>query len=160
MISKQPFQYGYMEIRCKAADTSITNAFWATGNKSELDVFEFLAKPALPKKQHLEKEFWSSIHDWSNPRGPSVWTNKHQLSWRVAAGFHVYGWEWDENYLKFYADGQLIKAFTKAEVGSGWVITNPLKIWVDSKTFPRHGLPAKEDLPVDYEIDYIMVWQK
>lgn len=160
VISKKQFTYGYMEIKCKAADASITSAFWATGNGSELDVFEFLGKPSLPKKKHLETEYWSSIHDWSKKGGPSVWTNKHQLPWRVAADFHVYGCEWDENYLKLYADGQLIKSVTKAEVDTGWVITKPLSVWVDSETFPWHGIPAKEDLSVDYEIEYIRVWQK
>ncbi|MEJ7736808.1 MAG: hypothetical protein WKF97_05210 [Chitinophagaceae bacterium] len=36
----------------------------------------------------------------------------------------------------------------------------PLNIWIDSETFPWHGVPAKEDLPVDYEVEYVRVWQK
>lgn len=160
VISKKQFLYGYMEIKCKAADASITSSFWTTGTGSELDVFEFLAKPKQTNKTFLETELWSSIHDWSQAGGPSVWTNKHQLPWRVGSAFHVYGCEWDENYLKIYADGQLVKAVTKAELGAAWVIKNPLWVWVDSETFPWHGIPVKEDLPVDYEVEYIRVWQK
>lgn len=160
VISKKMFTYGYMEIKCKAADASVTSAFWALGSGAELDVFEFSGHPSMPNKEHLHKEFWSSIHDWGNKKGKSVWTNRLQLPWRVADDFHVYACEWDKNYLKFYADGQLIHAVTKEEVGEGWVINNPMSIWLDSEVFPWHGAPAKTDLPVDYEIEYVRLWQK
>ena len=161
VISKKKFLYGYMEIKCKAADASVTSSFWMTGNKSELDVFEFMGRPAQRHKVHLESELWSSIHDWGTKGGPTTWTDRLQLGWRVADDFHVYGIEWDQNYLKFHADGKLVRTVTKQEVGEeGWVIDGPLMIWVDSETFPWHGLPSEEDVPADYEIEYIRVWQK
>ncbi|MEN6363418.1 MAG: family 16 glycosylhydrolase [Bacteroidales bacterium] len=170
VIARKAFQYGYMEIKCKAADASITSAFWGTGGGMELDVFEHLGKPSNPNKIKLETELWSSIHDWSVKGGPSVWTDRLQLPFRVASDYHVYGLDWSEEGLKFYADGKLVREVTKQQVieteaakkaGSrGWVVDKPLYIWVDSETFPWHGLPAKEDLPVDYEIEYIRVWQK
>lgn len=160
VISKANFLYGYMEIKCKAADASITSSFWMTGNKSELDIFEHLGNPSQKHKTHLPTELWSSIHDWSKPGGPSTWTDRLQLDFRVADDFHVYGAEWHPEYLKFYADGKLVRTVLKEEVGEeGWVIDGPLWVWVDSETFPWHGLPAKEDLPVDYEIEYIRIWQ-
>ncbi len=160
VISKKQYLYGYMEIKCKAADASITSSFWTTGTGSELDVFEFLGKPAQRTKIYLEKEYWSSIHDWSQSGGPSTWTNKSQLPWRVVDDFHVYGCELDKDYIKIFADGKLITQVTRAELGAGWVLKNPLWVWVDSETFPWHGIPIKQDLPVDYEIEYIRVWQK
>lgn len=170
VIARTPFLYGYMEIYCKAADASITSAFWGTGEGMELDVFEHLGKPSIKGKKKLETELWSSIHDWSKKGGPSVWTDRLQLPFRVASDFHVYGLEWNENFLKFYADGKLVREVSKQQVidteatkkakSRGWVIDKPLYVWVDSETFPWHGLPAKEDLPVDYEIEYIRVWQK
>lgn len=160
VISKKMITYGYLEIKCKAADASVTSAFWALGKGAELDVFEFSGRPSLPNKEHLHKEFWSSIHDWGKQKGKSVWTNRLQLPYRVSDDFHVYACEWDENYLKFYADGKLIKEATKAEIGEGWVIDSPMSIWVDSEVFPWHGAPAEKDLPVDYQIEYIRVWQK
>lgn len=160
VISKQQCHYGYMEIRCKAADASITSSFWMTGHRSELDVFEFLGRPAQPYKRHLETELWSSIHDWSKQGENSTWTDRLQLDWRVADDFHTYGVEWDEQYLKFHADGKLVRTVTREQVGeAGWVITNPLWVWVDSETFPWHGIPVAADLPVDYEVEYIRVWQ-
>ena len=149
-----------MEIKCKAADASITSSFWATGHQSELDVFEFIGAPAQAQKKHLEREYMFTMIDWSKRQLSRVWRGTHQLPWRVADGFHVYGCEWNEDYLKFYADGQLVGGVTKAELGARWVLTKPLWIWVDSETFPWHGLPRKGDLPVDFEIEYIRVWQQ
>lgn len=160
VISRKMFTYGYMEIRCKAADASVTSAFWALGSRAELDVFEFSGHPSLPNKEHLHKEFWSSIHDWGKQKGKSVWTNRVQLPWRVADDFHIYACEWDKDFLKFYADGKLIKETTRTAVGEGWVIDSPMSVWVDSEIFPWHGAPSAKDLPVDYEIDYIRIWQK
>jgi hypothetical protein len=40
------------------------------------------------------------------------------------------------------------------------VLNNPLEIWFDSEIFVWLGLPNKDELPVDYEIDYLRVWQK
>ena len=160
VISKKQFLYGYMEIKCKAADASITSSFWATGHQSELDVFEFIGAPAQTHKKHLEKEYMFTMIDWSKRPSSRAWRGKQDLKWRVADGFHVYGCEWNEDYLKFYADGELVGGVTRSELGDRWVLKSPLWIWVDSETFPWHGLPEKKDLPADFEIEYIRVWQK
>ncbi|QDS98479.1 family 16 glycosylhydrolase [Adhaeretor mobilis] len=163
VIGKRQFHHGYMEIRAKAADASVSSAFWMLGNESELDVFEHLGNPSLPNIDHLETEMWSSIHDWSpGAGGVSTWTTRRQLPFRVADDFNVYGVEWDANYLKFHVNGQLLDSFTKAEIETaypgGWAIDDPLQIWTSSATFPWHGVPAEADLPKDFEIDYIRVW--
>jgi beta-glucanase (GH16 family) len=160
VISRKQFLYGYMEIKCKAADASITSSFWATGHQSELDVFEFIGAPAQAQKKHLEREYMFTMIDWSKRQVSRVWRGTHQLPWRVAEDFHVYGCEWNEDCLEFYADGELVGGVTRTELGPHWVLTSPLWIWVDSETFPWHGLPQKEDLPVDFEIEYIRVWQQ
>lgn len=64
VISKKQFLYGYMEIRCKVANASVSSSFWTIGKNSELDVFEFFGRLAQRQKVHLEKEYWCSIHDW------------------------------------------------------------------------------------------------
>ncbi|HUT94852.1 MAG TPA: family 16 glycosylhydrolase [Thermoguttaceae bacterium] len=160
VISKKQFLYGYMEIKCKAADASITSSFWATGHHSELDVFEFMGAPAQAHKKHLEREYTFTMIDWSKHQLSRVWRGTHQLDWRVADDLHVYGCEWNERNLKFYADGGLVASVTKEEIGDGWVLKNPLWIWVDSETFPWHGLPQETDLPIDFEIEYVRVWQR
>ncbi len=158
VIGKNTFLYGYMEIKCKAADASITSSFWTTGKHSELDVFEFVGDS---KRADKDKRYPFATHDWSTADGEAnVWKDSVELDWRVADDFHVYGCEWYKDGLRFYADGQLVRAVTRAELGKAWVLTQPLMIWVDSETFYWEGFPAEKDLPVDFEIEYIRVWQK
>lgn len=162
VICKNEFKYGYMEIRCKAANASVTSSFWGTGKGCEVDVFEFVGNPTKGEEKNVGRRFQSNIIDWSQrEKGERrKWRGKHFLDWRPADAFHVYGAEWDAEGIKFFADGKQIQAVTKKELGAGWVLTQPINIWVDSETFPWDGLPTKESLPADFEIDYIRVWQK
>ncbi len=162
VISKKQFLYGYMEIKCKAADASVTSSFWATGHHSELDVFEFMGAPSQTHKKHLEKEYMFTMIDWGRAQDgmKRVWRGTHPLKWRVADDFHVYGCEWNEDYLKFFADGKLVGGVARESLADKWVLKHPLWIWVDSETFPWHGLPKEKDLPVDFEIEHIRVWQQ
>jgi len=54
IIGRKMFTYGYMEIKCKAADAEITSSFWVTGNNTELDMFEFFGDHRQPNK--LDKD--------------------------------------------------------------------------------------------------------
>ncbi len=158
VLSNKTFLYGYMEIKCKAADAAITSSFWTTGKHSELDVFEFVGDS---KRADKDRTYPFAIHDWSTADGEAnEWKDAVELDWRVADDFHVYGCEWSESGLKFFADGKLVKAATRAELGKAWVLTQPLMIWVDSETFYWEGFPDEDDLPVDFEIEYIRVWQR
>ena len=160
-IGRREFKYGYMEIKSKAADAEITSAFWATGSQTELDIFEQFGDHRQKGKEWMDRELWWSIHDWSKEgKGKSVYTEHLDYGFRVADDFHVFGCEWDKDFLKFYADGKLIKEVTRLEAGDGWVVVNPLKLWVNSVTWSWHGLPVQSDLPSSFQIDYIRVWQK
>ncbi len=167
IIAKNQFRYGYMEIRCKAADAPITSSFWATGKGTELDVFEFFGDHQQPQKEAAgkDKEFLWTIIDWTKrpKHGRRNWREDVILDWRVADDFHTYGCDWGPTYLKYYADGKLIGEITKEEVeaaGKDWILVQPMKIWLDQETFPWNGIPAEKDLPAEFEIDYVRVWQK
>lgn len=184
-IGRNDFKYGYMEIKSKAADAEITSAFWATGSQTELDIFEQFGDHRQPQKEAKgkDREFWWSIHDWSREgKGKTVYTEHLDYGFRVADDFHVYGIEWDENGIKQYVDGKLFTQVTKEEVDAyakekdlpnGWVMDGPIHIWLDQETFPWHGVPdsledlelnspegKKEDGVVDFEIEYVRIWQK
>lgn len=183
IIGRREFLYGYMEIKCKAADAEVTSAFWATGGQTEFDMFEFFGDHRQPNKEAkgMDKELWWSMHDWSRTgKGKTTYTEHKFLDFRVADDFHVYGYDWSENGIKIYVDGKLFRDVTRAQInawddvkkskgGNGaaenYVVTKPIHIWVDQETFPWHGVPdSKEDLgpngQVDFEIEYIRVWQK
>ncbi|WP_339882629.1 family 16 glycosylhydrolase [Polaribacter vadi] len=184
-IGRRDFKYGYMEIKSKAADAEITSAFWATGSQTELDIFEQFGDHRQPQKEAngKDRELWWSIHDWSREgKGKTVFTERLDYGFRVADDFHIYGIEWNEDGLKLYVDGKYKTGATKEQVDAyskekklpnGWVMTGPIHLWLDQETFPWHGVPdSKEDLElnspedekedgvVDFEIEYVRVWQK
>jgi hypothetical protein len=189
VITKKTFLYGYLEIKCKAADAEISSTFWGTGSNTELDFFEFFGDHRQTNKLWKDRELWWSIHDWTSAGGGrTTYTESHDLGFRVADAFHVYGYDWSEDGLKIYIDGVLYRNVPRATInayddvalqngGNGtnenYVVTKPIKLWLSQATFPWHGVPdSKEDLElnspfgqkddgiVDYEIEYVRVWQK
>ncbi|CAA6679659.1 Unannotated [Lentimonas sp. CC4] len=161
VITKKRFLYGYMEVRTKAGNSNMTSSFWAIGYESELDIYEQVGNPKI--KGDIQGDTWkASIHNWSPPaqRPTRRFGLKEQLDHRVADDFHVYAAEWGPTYLKLFLDGKLYYETTAEEQGENWVLNNPLEIWFDSEVFKWLGVPHEGELPVDYEIDYLRVWQK
>lgn len=186
IISRKEFKYGYIEIKSKAADAEITSAFWSMGKGLEFDFFELLGYHSEKGKEHLDRQIWWSIRDWTTLRGKPTYTEKKDLGFRVADAFHIYGIEWDEKGVKYFVDGKLFSQVTAEEVTAwakenrdvpedynGYVATTPINLWLDQEVFPWVGYPKskeeleinspegkKDDGVVDYEIEYVRVWQK
>lgn len=161
IINRKSFLYGYMEVRVKIPDAAMTGAFWGTGYQQELDVFELIGRVKTGSR-NPESTFVTSIHDWrpGHAKQNKVWKHKHKMAGRTADAFHVYGVEWLKDGLKMYLDGDLVHSVSQADMGDSWLLNNPLELWFDSEVFPWHGIPNKEELPVDFEIDYVRVWQQ
>ena len=163
IVSHKRFLNGYMEVRSRSADAAMTSSFWMIGYESELDVYETMGNPKINSGSGITATMLkASVHDWQPPaqRPTRRFGYVQELPWRVADDFHVYGVDWGPDYLKFYIDGELMHEVTQAEVGKDWVLTNPLEIWLDSEIFVWLGLPHEEELPADFEVDYVRVWQK
>lgn len=185
-ISRKSFKYGYIEIRSKAADAQVTSALWSMGNGIEFDFFEQYGDGRGEGKEHLDSELWWSIRDWKTLRGKPSYTERKDLGFRVADDFHVYGIDWNENGIDYYIDGKLFTSVTAEEATAwakanreveddynGYVATVPINLWLDMEIFPWHGIPQskedfeknspegeKEDGVVDFQIEYVRVWQK
>ena len=161
VITKKRFLNGYMEVKSKVGNAAITGAFWGIGYEQELDVFEQMGNPKKGEKITATSSL-ATAHDWSPPaqRPTNVFQHVEDLPFRVADDFHIYGADWGEDYLSLYIDGKLIHHFTQDDVGLDWVLNNPMEIWLDSEIFYWLGMPHKEELPVDFEIEYLRVWQK
>jgi beta-glucanase (GH16 family) len=189
VITKKSVLYGYFEIKCKAADAEITSTFWGTGSNTELDFFEMFGDHRQSSKLWKDKELWWSIHDWSTVGGGrTTYTESHDLGFRVADAFHIYGYDWSADGIKIYIDGKLYRDVSRTAInlyddvslqsgGNGtnenFVVTKAIKLWLSQATFPWHGVPdslddlelnspagKKKDGIVDYEIEYVRVWQK
>ena len=161
VVSKKRFLNGYMEVKSKAGDSNMTAAFWAIGHQQELDIFEQMGKPKI-EGSISEKMSKMTVHDWSPPalRPTRAFVYADYLDYRVADEFHIYGAEWGRDYLTIYRDGKQVYHIEQKDIGTDWVLNNPMEIWLDSEIFKWLGLPHKEELPTDFEIEYIRVWQK
>ncbi|MGJ8762213.1 MAG: T9SS type A sorting domain-containing protein [Polaribacter sp.] len=186
IISKKQFQYGYMEIKSKAANAEITSAFWTTGpgpgkpeGAAELDMFEMFGghktNDAWKKRLKLNIISWDPSNEIFKEQKElgkigTTHTRNIQAANNTADDFHVYGFEWTAEYIKVYIDGVLhpdgtILKSVLTKNGAEpdrWVTDVPSWIWFDSETFPWLGLPDASDLqtPAEYQIEYIRVWQK
>lgn len=165
IITKAKFKYGYMEMRCKAADGPVSSSFWSTGKGGEIDVFEHFGKNLI--NPFSGSRYHCSFHDWrknSKTFAKRVWTNDHTLDFRVADDFHVYGLDWNEKFLKIYVDGMLVKCSTRQEIGDKWVADAEQKVWIDSETFDWELHPSKLKASdfgngQKFVIDYCRIWQ-
>lgn len=161
VITKKRFLNGYMEVKSKSGNAAITAAFWGIGYEQELDVFEQMGNPKKGEKITATSSL-ATAHDWSPPaeRPTNVFQHVEHLPFRTADDFHIYGADWGEDYLSIYIDGKLVHHFTQDDVGLDWVLNNPMELWLDSEIFFWLGMPHKKELPVDFEIEYLRVWQK
>jgi len=162
IITKKRFLYGYMEVKAKVGYAAISGAFWGIGYEQELDVFELMGNPKKDGFIHGGNYFIGTAHDWSPPaeRPTEVFLHSEKLDFNTYEDFHVYGAEWGKDYISFFIDGKKIKTFTQNEVGTDFIFNNPMEIWLDSEIFKRLGVPHKEEMPVNFEVKYMRVWQK
>ena len=162
VITNKRFLYGYMEVKSKVGKSNMTGAFWAIGYEQELDIYEQMGAPKI-KGTILANSVRTAVHDWSPPAvrpTKAFGYDERNLPYNTADEFHIYGAEWGEDYLKVYRDGKLTATFTQDELGLDWVLNNPMEIWLDSEVFKWLGVPHEEELPADFEIEYMRVWQK
>ncbi|WP_235817839.1 family 16 glycosylhydrolase [Formosa haliotis] len=163
IVSKKRFLNGYMEVKSKAPKAAMTAAFWAIGYEQELDVYEQLAVPKIAKEGSISSNTnRTAVHDWSPPsvRPTKAFGYDETLNYTTSDAFHIYGAEWGEDFLNIYRDGKFIHGFTQDELGTDWVLNNPMEIWLDSEIFKWLGVPHQEELPAIFEVEYMRVWQK
>ncbi|WP_052444573.1 T9SS type A sorting domain-containing protein [Flammeovirga sp. OC4] len=170
VMSETFFRYGYMEIRCKAADGPVTSAFWTTGYHGEIDMIENYGRRPIgnPENQpdDLERRYRTNLISWDPDKDPNHknWKVEDDMQLRMAEDYHVFGFEWDKEYMKTYFNGKLLRSVTKAELlaKDQWKYDYPHEIWLSSEVFYWYGLPSEVDFkePVEFKVDYIRVWQK
>ena len=163
--SKQLTGYGYYEIRCKTAPISMTSSFWFRNADKikEIDVFEQIGRPKKGSLNKNGKDYPINTHNGSGENDhttPFTYTADVDLT----ADFHVYGFEWDEYFLRFYFDGKLIHEISNEDTDVYSVEQNAI---FDMETFAWAGYPEKEDFYVDengyftgdFYVDYFRVWR-
>lgn len=162
IISKANLRYGYAEIRSRAAPVTVSSAFWMIGNHFEIDVFEQIGRAGDgPDGSGAwgESLMPVSLHNWDiGGLDENGFSKYFELDWRTADDFHVYGVQWQPDKVIFYADGQEVGRISAEEAGAVWNV-DYMHIWVDNETFYWEGVPAPDELPAAFLIDYVRVWQ-
>ena len=154
--SKGLVKYGYFEIKARPMKSHGSSSFWFYHTEPELwteiDVFEIGGgAPGFERKYNMnvhvfktptEKEHWSSHGEWVAPAD-------------LVDDYHVYGFEWGADRLKWYVDGVLVRWIENTH----W--HQALTLNFDSETMPKwFGLPNDEDLPSTYSIEYVRAWKR
>jgi beta-glucanase (GH16 family) len=151
--------YGYYEARAKPMNSAGSSAFWLawTGlpdNATEIDIFEIGGKT---KNEAFDRLYNMNAHVWATPQSTehlsagSTWV----APWRLANTFHVYGFDWQPETLRWYVDGVLVREAKNTH----WHF--PMQIVFDSEAmWDWFGVVDDGDLPSVFRVDYVRVWQR
>jgi beta-glucanase (GH16 family) len=151
--------YGYYEVKARPMNSGGSSSFWfqqedrkLTPNwATEIDVFELCGKSA----KH-DRRYYMTLHVTQTPQEKRHWSvGAHwEAPWRPAEDFHVYGFEWGREELRWYVDGVLVRTVQNTH----W--HQPLYLIFDSETMPEwFGLPDDADLPSTYSLEYVRAWR-
>lgn len=158
--SKKMVKYGYFEVRAKVSKSRAINAFWLyrwmPASTFEIDIFEIAGtSPGHESSLHTNAHVYYGPPERENDKtrrsDPKTWKTPALL----ANDYHLYGIEWDENEIKWYLDGKVVR--TKAN--TDWRV--PMIIQLTTETHPDWvGLPQKHELPAAFKVDYFRAWRK
>ncbi|WP_223487371.1 family 16 glycosylhydrolase [Pseudomonas sp. A-RE-19] len=151
--------YGYYEARAKPMDSAGSSAFWLawTGladNATEIDIFEIGGKTKNGTFDHL---YNMNAHVWATPQSTRHVSNGSSWisPWRFADAFHVYGFDWQPDTLRWYVDGVLVREAKNTH----WFF--PMQILFDSEAMWHwFGVVDDADLPSTFSVDYLKVWRR
>jgi len=152
--------YGYYEVKSRAMNSGGSSSFWFQkedktahpGWGTEIDVFELCGKSA----KH-ERGYHMNAHVFKTPQEQRHWSvgGTWTAPWQFADDFHVFGFEWTREELRWYVDGVLVRRVQNTH----W--HQPLHLIFDSETMPEwFGMPNDADLPSTFSIEYVRAWTR
>jgi len=154
--SKGRVKYGYFEIKARPMKSHGSSSFWFYDSTpeewTEIDVFEIGGgSPGFERKYNM------NVHVFKTPTEDKHWSSGGAwiASSDLADDYHVYGLEWDQDKIKWYVDGLLVRSVENTH----W--HQELTLNFDSETMPEwFGLPQDGDLPSTYSIEYVRAWKR
>lgn len=153
--SKALVKYGFFEIKCLPMKSRASSAFWfyhSTKEEwTEIDVFEICGAG-----EKWKRKYNMNVHVF---HAPGV-TNHISFGGEWIAPFvfteedHIYSLEWDRDRIVWRVDDVVVRELKNT------YCHQPLSMNFDSETMPQwFGLPAREDLPSTFSIDYVRSWK-
>ena len=150
--------HGYYEVKARAMNSGGSSSFWfqqedrAANPKwaTEVDVFELCGQSA----KH-DRRYYMTLHVTQTPQEKRHWQvgSYWEAPWRFSEDFHVFGFEWGREEMRWYVDGVLVRTVQNTH----W--HQPLFLIFDSETMPEwFGMPADADLPSTFSVEYVRAW--
>ena len=159
---KFSFKYGYIEMRAILPEgQGIWPAFWMMGNKGswpacgEIDIMEMIGGSNREDTVHGTVH-WGTSSPYNHMSYGLSTTSKEDLS----EGFHTYGVEWTESYIKWYLDG---KQFCVIDITGEQFSMFKQEFYILVNLAVGGDWPGSPNsstvFPQQYVIDYIRVYQ-
>lgn len=170
---KFEFQYGRVEVRAKIpTPTGSWPAIWLLGksmewpSNGEIDMMEYYLvndKPAI-----LANAAWGTDQRWTarwnDAKIPFSHFTKDNPNWEDE--FHIWRMDWDETTIKLYLDDVLLNTIRLEETYNGKLgrgrnpFRQPHYLLLNLALGGNGGNPNPDDFPLNYDIDYVRVYQK
>lgn len=120
IVSKRQWQHGYYEVRAKLTNAAgWHHAFWAqegTGFLTycfdrfmEIDVFE------MEDTTGSNYNLWTHRDGWSSQKRNWHSVHNQPLGFDAADGYHLYGYEYTHEGIRFYVDGKMTHRIDASE---------------------------------------------
>ncbi len=156
-------KYGRIEAKIKLPrGKGLWPAFWMLGSNSdtaiwpqcgEIDIMEYLGNS--PTK------VFGTVHGPGYFAGNAITKSYMLPNSRFDTDFHIFGIEWDENYINFYVDDVLYNQITPFDVTGEWVFNKSFYIILNMAVGGNYpGAPNSETpFPQEMLVDYVRVYQ-
>ncbi len=172
------FKYGYVEMRAKVPFrhgawpsfwTQSSTVFKKTPWMAEADIFEVFSNDC---------ELKSALHKWGYSKHSSIGGGGYKVSEpeTINDEYHIYGYEWCPEYVAFFVDG---KEHWRAPIDPvngnfGYDVIDGVmgfhdfqflimnnECFTEGSSWKPEGWPLndKDELPVDYFIDWVRLYQ-
>ncbi len=147
--SRKKFSYGLFEVKMKAADvpgfvTALFGYRSTAGAYAEIDI-EITGN----NTRRITLNHWINEHESHGVDLP--------LDFNAAQDFHVYAFEWTSSYIRWYADGKMIRETnTNIPAARQHIVLNA---WISSAESWAGKVDA-EQLPASAVVDWVRYYRK
>lgn len=150
--------YGFFEVRARIMPGHVNSAFWlyryAPEGTFEIDIFETsTGSPVHRNIIHTNTHRY--FGDPSKETADKILSSpkKINVGLDLSADFHIYGFYWGADELRWYFDGNLIRV----EPNTDW--HSEMNILLTAEIHQNWmGIPRPNELPASFLVDYLRTW--
>ena len=163
---KGDWQYGCVEIRARLpSGVGTWPAFWMLPSYASYGQWPRSGEIDIMEHVGFEQDvIHATAHTKAFNHRLGTQPNKHDTVRGVSKGFHVYGLEWDADYLQWYVDGVPFHRFENTGKGwEEWPFDKPFHLIINLAIGGSWGGQKGVDpkmTEATMKVDYVRVYQK